>query len=826
MSVNVSKSGISSSITVIITIILALVVLGVGLGMVSKAKPVHSVDDLIEQTWDLFNENEENNNVDIDTLCSSGEYSDEMTFVVRKGILDQELSRNTIITDWRCDVPGGIGTCLITKLERYEKVEDALKGGYNRPNRGFFEFKINKTPNDYEYYSDNDGHCIGVDEDSGWFNYYYSKDIGISYHDGDEITLDGFFQSIHTCMLIDCDEVAKCRTGKIIGSAMTPYERGGYKHGNYEFNFTYYYCCPENYEWNTNLKACCPLDDCQTPIENNFTEYCANSEKISGKSLIEKEDCGVSVGGCTSNNNIQDNCDEPQGYDNPYNMDNNKVMCLDRLGSNYCTRDGVQTGQCLRLNFKNYYGNSVYVKDLWFRSGSDGGHDKLYVFGCYDGSCGNNGDGWHVIEENVEGYNVMNHIFVDKKVDMIDICPEHKSRDHKIAWVKFTTNESLEAEETYCCYDNTGTFCISKAECDDKGGEIGDSCTSPLDCGGNGCTPDWSCSDWSNCIDGMKTRTCTDLNDCGTEDGKPSERDSCHECASSSECDTDEYCNYQFKCKPKIDDCQPCGNPTVAEYLNPGITCKSGLCAHSNIIEADLCAPLEGGIGTCESGIEVDFCANDMYGTLLTKEFCNIEPSEDDCTNSNPWCCVKDNDIQTSCDSDPTDWGSDSGDTYKGNNKPLCLDHSDEGNCKITTGYKTYDDDDVLGNTHNDVGQCAVLDFKNRYGRAVKVNQLSFRYNVENNGCHDDLDMYVCYDNEYDCDATYDPAWTLAVNNINQDGDTATKTYTENDFENWFPSDVFSSGSSKIRKIAICFDDDNGCDHDYRIAWIKGKITL
>ncbi len=84
----------------------------------------------------------------------------------------------------------------------------------------------------------------------------------------------------------------------------------------------------------------------------------------------------------------------------------------------------------------------------------------------------------------------------------------------------------------------------------------------------------------------------------------------------------------------------------------------------------------------------------------------------------------------------------------------------------------------------------------------------------------------ICYDNEYDCDATYDPAWTLAVNNINQDGDTATKTYTENDFENWFPSDVFSSGSSKIRKIAICFDDDNGCKHDYRIAWIKGKITL
>jgi len=42
-----------------------------------------------------------------------------------------------------------------------------------------------------------------------------------------------------------------------------------------------------------------------------------------------------------------------------------------------------------------------------------------------------------------------------------------------------------------------------------------------------GCVEDWFCtawSDWSVCTDGSqsKTRTCTDLNDCGTTDDKPS----------------------------------------------------------------------------------------------------------------------------------------------------------------------------------------------------------------------------------------------------------------------------------------------------------------
>ena len=41
------------------------------------------------------------------------------------------------------------------------------------------------------------------------------------------------------------------------------------------------------------------------------------------------------------------------------------------------------------------------------------------------------------------------------------------------------------------------------------------------------CTPSWSCTDWSTCMSRIQTRTCTDLNNCGVDIGKPSESQSC-----------------------------------------------------------------------------------------------------------------------------------------------------------------------------------------------------------------------------------------------------------------------------------------------------------
>lgn len=44
----------------------------------------------------------------------------------------------------------------------------------------------------------------------------------------------------------------------------------------------------------------------------------------------------------------------------------------------------------------------------------------------------------------------------------------------------------------------------------------------------NGCTPDWSCTEWSDCsFNGVQTRSCVDGNSCGTTVGKPSELRTC-----------------------------------------------------------------------------------------------------------------------------------------------------------------------------------------------------------------------------------------------------------------------------------------------------------
>ena len=48
-----------------------------------------------------------------------------------------------------------------------------------------------------------------------------------------------------------------------------------------------------------------------------------------------------------------------------------------------------------------------------------------------------------------------------------------------------------------------------------------------------GCTPYWQCTDWSACVNGQQTKTCTDSNNCGVATGKPAETQSCL-CAESN----------------------------------------------------------------------------------------------------------------------------------------------------------------------------------------------------------------------------------------------------------------------------------------------------
>jgi hypothetical protein len=41
------------------------------------------------------------------------------------------------------------------------------------------------------------------------------------------------------------------------------------------------------------------------------------------------------------------------------------------------------------------------------------------------------------------------------------------------------------------------------------------------------CSPDWSCTEWSECINETQSRTCEDINSCGSEEGKPAILQSC-----------------------------------------------------------------------------------------------------------------------------------------------------------------------------------------------------------------------------------------------------------------------------------------------------------
>ncbi|MEM3890497.1 MAG: hypothetical protein QXY17_03415, partial [Candidatus Micrarchaeia archaeon] len=69
--------------------------------------------------------------------------------------------------------------------------------------------------------------------------------------------------------------------------------------------------------------------------------------------------------------------------------------------------------------------------------------------------------------------------------------------------------------------------------------------------GGGGCSPVWQCSEWTECSkEGIRTRTCIDINNCGTTTGKPSETAACVYA-----------CMPDWKCSP-WSECSPSGIQT------------------------------------------------------------------------------------------------------------------------------------------------------------------------------------------------------------------------------------------------------------------------
>lgn len=58
------------------------------------------------------------------------------------------------------------------------------------------------------------------------------------------------------------------------------------------------------------------------------------------------------------------------------------------------------------------------------------------------------------------------------------------------------------------------------------------------------CTPNWTCSGWSDCSQGRQTRGCADLNNCGTESNKPIESQVCNPTLTFSDISSCMFCNH------------------------------------------------------------------------------------------------------------------------------------------------------------------------------------------------------------------------------------------------------------------------------------------
>jgi len=87
----------------------------------------------------------------------------------------------------------------------------------------------------------------------------------------------------------------------------------------------------------------------------------------------------------------------------------------------------------------------------------------------------------------------------------------------------------------------------------------------------SGCTPDWDCSGFGDCVDGAQTQTCSDLNSCGDDSNKPSETQTCTpDCIPSWDCSGFGDCVDEVQTQTCTDD-NDCG--TTAGKPSENQTC-------------------------------------------------------------------------------------------------------------------------------------------------------------------------------------------------------------------------------------------------------------
>lgn len=102
-----------------------------------------------------------------------------------------------------------------------------------------------------------------------------------------------------------------------------------------------------------------------------------------------------------------------------------------------------------------------------------------------------------------------------KRTDQVACTPEWSCTD----W-----SECIDSEQTRACIDVAQPACGT----DFNRPIEKQSCTTPTPPPApSSCIERWSCTDWTACVDGFRTRACEDAAKCGTEDKKPETRFDC-----------------------------------------------------------------------------------------------------------------------------------------------------------------------------------------------------------------------------------------------------------------------------------------------------------
>lgn len=230
------------------------------------------------------------------------------------------------------------------------------------------------------------------------------------------------------------------------------------------------------------------------------------------------------------------------------------------------------------------------------------------------------------------------------------------------------------------------------------------------------CDEDWNCTEWSECVEGVKARICVDLNSCGSEEEKPNEQEFCEVVKKNFTCVSDSECNDFIDCT--INSCVngSCVAENITECVEGDYCCPSGCTAAEDpecgtVVEGDECEAVEDcdiQAGQCMEAdcvngfcveVTVVDCVDDdgccPLGCSFSKDNdCTEEDeckSNSDCNDNNP--CTDD-----LCSGNPKTCSNDEITTCSGSDRDSCCpsncDYYSDKDCNLCENDGDCDDDD------------------------------------------------------------------------------------------------------------------------------------